>query len=481
MRPLALLLPLLLFPARGSAEPAASSGSAVSPDREEWYVVEFSGTPVGIGRDRWVSSGDGLFYESYIEIRARRLGTPLEMAARVEEWDDANRELLRFTSETIMNGERMVTRGERTPDGIYVTVVSTGSAQVDTVAWEAGALGVGWLDDVLRERLQIGETSIEIRMFDPQFAAFRTTRFEHAGRDENGYVMLDQFEEGHRVPMARLWLDESLTTTRMVSRQLNMELSMRRIAPEAVDELELDPNFDVIREQMIKCPGYPGPPEALDEVEFTLHFAHPLDDPAVFDGPNQRVVSSGSNILRLAVTRAPNGTAPGGGDPALFLRPARYIQSNDPGIRAVADSIAQATGLEGAALAAAITRWVGGYVSDKGYGRGFSSAADVLRSRSGDCSEHSVLLAALLRAAGIPARIVVGLAYDSGDFIGHMWTEAWVDGWITLDALDPDNDPRRIRIATAPDARAVDETDVVTAYSLVAGLEVEVTGYRRRD
>jgi transglutaminase-like putative cysteine protease len=55
-----------------------------------------------------------------------------------------------------------------------------------------------------------------------------------------------------------------------------------------------------------------------------------------------------------------------------------------------------------------------------------------------------VLLAALLRAAGIPARLVTGLVYLA-DFAGaegvfgyHMWVQAWTGGsWLDLDATLP--------------------------------------------
>ena len=58
------------------------------------------------------------------------------------------------------------------------------------------------------------------------------------------------------------------------------------------------------------------------------------------------------------------------------------------------------------------------------------------RNLEGDCTEHAVLLAAMLRAAEIPSRVAVGLVYvDSlSAFGGHMWTEAYLDGhWIPLD------------------------------------------------
>ena len=63
--------------------------------------------------------------------------------------------------------------------------------------------------------------------------------------------------------------------------------------------------------------------------------------------------------------------------------------------------------------------------------------AEVAKSREGDCTEHAVLLAALLRARGVPARVAIGLVYvaKSQAFGFHMWTEAWVDrGWLPLDA-----------------------------------------------
>jgi transglutaminase-like putative cysteine protease len=57
----------------------------------------------------------------------------------------------------------------------------------------------------------------------------------------------------------------------------------------------------------------------------------------------------------------------------------------------------------------------------------------VLETKSGDCNEHATLLTALLRAAGIPARISVGLVYMREGFFYHAWVEAYTGEWITLD------------------------------------------------
>jgi transglutaminase-like putative cysteine protease len=55
------------------------------------------------------------------------------------------------------------------------------------------------------------------------------------------------------------------------------------------------------------------------------------------------------------------------------------------------------------------------------------SALEVLRTRVGDCNEHTALLVALARAAGLPARVAVGLVYMQGAFYYHAWAELFVE------------------------------------------------------
>ena len=80
------------------------------------------------------------------------------------------------------------------------------------------------------------------------------------------------------------------------------------------------------------------------------------------------------------------------------------------------------------------------HIDDKNLGTAFGTASETVRSRRGDCTEHAVLLAASLRAAGIPSRLVSGLVWiprtgaSDGAFLWHMWAQGVVDGrWIDLD------------------------------------------------
>ena len=59
------------------------------------------------------------------------------------------------------------------------------------------------------------------------------------------------------------------------------------------------------------------------------------------------------------------------------------------------------------------------------------------RNLTGDCTEHGVLTAAMCRAAGVPARVVVGLVYAEtlGGFGFHLWNEVHVNHrWVAVDA-----------------------------------------------
>ena len=65
---------------------------------------------------------------------------------------------------------------------------------------------------------------------------------------------------------------------------------------------------------------------------------------------------------------------------------------------------------------------------------------DTLRERRGDCTEFADLYVALGRAAGLPARTVVGLVYrpddtdGAGAFVLHAWNEVAVDNaWRSVD------------------------------------------------
>lgn len=117
----------------------------------------------------------------------------------------------------------------------------------------------------------------------------------------------------------------------------------------------------------------------------------------------------------------------GAADPAIseYLHPEPFIESDDAEIRAAAEEAV--AGLSGPrARAEALTRFVSSAVQKKPT-VSLPSAREVLRTKIGDCNEHTVLFVAMSRAIGIPARIAVGLAFVRGAFYYHAWPEVYID------------------------------------------------------
>jgi hypothetical protein len=116
---------------------------------------------------------------------------------------------------------------------------------------------------------------------------------------------------------------------------------------------------------------------------------------------------------------------PADADLRPYLDPEPLIESDDPAIRAAARAATE--GVAGTrAQAERLTRRVNAML-DKKPTVSLPSAREVLRTKVGDCNEHTALYVAMARAAGIPSRIAVGLVYTRGAFYYHAWPEVFVD------------------------------------------------------
>jgi hypothetical protein len=179
----------------------------------------------------------------------------------------------------------------------------------------------------------------------------------------------------------------------------------------------------------------------------------------------------------------PSTTAPAGMEE--YLRSSPILDTNDKRIRRLAKKAVKGCKTP-AEKADALRKRVTEYVDDKGLTVGFATASEVVRRRSGDCSEHSVLLAAMARAVGIPARGVSGMvqvprgplsAADATTFGYHMWTQVYIGGrWIDIDAAmrQTDCDPTHVALVIMP---LNDEGMANSAFSLLpllGRLEIDI-------
>jgi transglutaminase-like putative cysteine protease len=127
--------------------------------------------------------------------------------------------------------------------------------------------------------------------------------------------------------------------------------------------------------------------------------------------------------IRDARTLRPDSRDP---NAARYLAPEPLIESDDPAIHAEALA-AVGDAADPRTRAERLTRRVNAML-DKKPTVSLPSAREVLRTRVGDCNEHTALYVAMARSIGIPARIAVGLVYARGAFYYHAWPEVYLEG-----------------------------------------------------
>ena len=145
---------------------------------------------------------------------------------------------------------------------------------------------------------------------------------------------------------------------------------------------------------------------------------------ADLEGANQTVRGSTIELIDPQALRA------GPADRHLdeYLKAEPFIESDAPEIRAEAQK-AVGGAKTTRARAESLTRYVNALL-DKKPTVSLPSALEVLRTKVGDCNEHTALYVAMARSIGIPARIAVGLTYVrgiTGAFYYHAWPEVYID------------------------------------------------------
>jgi len=344
------------------------------------------------------------------------------------------------------------TLGSVTGDGKCKVIANIASMkQEKTIPWPKGTLMSH--GRMLLERkigLKAGN-EITSKVFDPTSLSAHTvtskvgkkSRVDLFGR----VVMLTEIQSVMEGRSGRIntttYVNDEFIPLRSITPMMGMKLELidcsRKVAM-APNEM-----LDVVSKVILASPV------ALSKRALAAPLAYSIkptgqSKPSFLKGGNQTLKANSDGTIHLTVTAPPapaNAPLPyrGKDKEALeALKPSRYVQSDHKAIKALATK-AVAGAKDTATAVANIEKFVNSYIKTKSLSVGYATAVEVAESREGDCTEHAVLTAAICRAAGIPSRVVTGLAYverfreHRNVFGPHAWNEAYVGGkWIGLDS-----------------------------------------------
>ncbi|MCP4604995.1 MAG: tetratricopeptide repeat protein [Proteobacteria bacterium] len=110
-------------------------------------------------------------------------------------------------------------------------------------------------------------------------------------------------------------------------------------------------------------------------------------------------------------------------------------------------------------VAGLIMHYVSALLPDKRHTFSMADAVTTLSRGSGDCTEHAVLFASLMRAHKIPTRLVAGMQLTRGGMWGyHMWNSYWNgSSWKSIDPSTMSYRPGALYVALGRGAAEFDE------------------------
>jgi hypothetical protein len=209
-------------------------------------------------------------------------------------------------------------------------------------------------------------------------------------------------------------------------------LSMEKVSPEKAREgITSGSNIDFAQIASLPSNINIAKPEKLSEIKIKINGLRDLF--LLLNGERQNFRQGILTITKENISSLTARENEGSERFNQYLQPSPLVQSDYPQIKAQAQKIVLPTDNSKQKMHK-IVNWV--YINiEKKPVLSVPNALEVLKNKAGDCNEHAVLTAALLRAAGLPAQIETGLVYLNGRFYYHAWNIVYAGQWITADSV----------------------------------------------
>lgn len=431
-----------------------------------WYLMSTGGESIGWMHEIQTETDEGFETERSMDMKMSVSETEYRMQLCDTFIEDQDGTPIRSTSVAVILGETMTTDIDFTGSEVVQTVTTSEDTQVtsheqtDTTWFMPAAM-----DRYVHEHMSAGEhniafmgllsaSDVEPREFSWSFIGQQTIDL----LGEVTIVRVWSVATEGQPDSIQFWStngDLLYEETGMGISSVEVTLVARDVALAALEGGGAETSLFLILAALDKAiPDV----EETRSVTFRVSTKGSIPLPKLPEAGAQRIVQSDSNSI--VTSFSPRSPVPAleieKTDPS-YLRSTSLLDFDDESIGELIKAAAP-SGSSQYDVAEELRMFVYRYIEDKTLSGGYDSASQIASNRSGDCTEHAVLLAALLRGYEIPARIAFGLSYVADETDGwfvlwpHAWTQALIDGfWIDLDAIEPQRIPHAARILASFD------------------------------
>jgi len=272
------------------------------------------------------------------------------------------------------------------------------------------------------------------QIFDPSVMAQEKAVIRVAGKEEINYLgahkQTTKMTINYKGTSETAWMDETGEIVREEG-MLGMTLE-KTTRQEAYAGIPDRPEQDITRLASVPADKIIGNPRKTEYLKIRLTG---IDTAGLALGGGRQKLDG--DILEIFQEKMQRHQMPGLGalpmDARSFLKSEPFIESDHPKIKQTANSIVSSEDRP-YQKAKKLIAWINENIVQKPV-LSIPDALSTIENREGDCNEHAVLLAALARAVGIPAKIEAGLVYLDGRFYYHAWNLLYMGQWVTADSV----------------------------------------------
>ncbi|HBH19136.1 MAG TPA: hypothetical protein DDX14_09430, partial [Cyanobacteria bacterium UBA9579] len=432
-----------------------------TPFYEQYYQTKIKDNNIGysfISQEEKEEDGKKLIVTNkHYELRFKRLGFSVKILQDFQFIEDADGNPVSFTADMESKGEVINIKGKfLSPKRLHVTSVINGDSKSEEMELKKDILFPYAISRLFQNH---SKAMIEYSTIDPtNDVKIVTITAEKVGLETIVDANLQGNFTKYKVAVDILpsigsyeWYDNEGRVVKEKSSLLGLE---KVIAKESEIVGKVD-SYDIFYKSIIPVKAHITDPFNIDNITYKIETQSESPEEMFIINDKQRIIHSRENTIYLKIKnqlidnesfKYPFTDTK---DFADYLKSGPYITSDNPEIIIQANSIVGQK-KDAYKIAKAMERWVFDNVNTKDLSVNFANAMQVMQARQGDCTEHSVLLASLLRAAGIPSKVVVGLMYTNvpeDAFVYHMWVSAYVGRWISLDPSFPNDNFSPVHIA----------------------------------
>lgn len=424
MRPVTTVLAACLALVIGAVDrPPATRSAPPSTVVSGHYEIRLAGRPIGRMTLSRLKTADGYLFRDW-GLMVLKLGDKvsridLEYVCRT----DARLKVLSFEHNLRGDGQRHRVRG-RVSGGKLVVHYQFGGAEGRREFQLKGPLLISPMATLyFQQQARAGRTKITGYVFEPPTLTLSlyTAAFHRIKKGGQGLLAVDVTRRLTRI-YVEIRPDGQLNRQDGPMGQKVTRLTGRVTSP-------LRAAVDLYRALSIKVTGRI-PPPGIKLRRLRVRLKGIKVQGLALAGGGQKLAG---NVLTVSVPAhgAGKNYAPPSSTHRQWLRPSTFIQSDHPTVKARAKAIV-GPAKDAVQAVTRLYKWVFQTLDKRPIGPA-PDALSVLKHRQGDCNEHSVLFVALARAAGVPARVAVGLVLQGGRALYHAWAEVWLGQWVPLD------------------------------------------------